>query len=433
MRLLESSPPMCPRDLHCSQWAREYLKYCLCNMKDGVSLTLGLFSVISWGVAEIPQIITNYKEKSTEGLSIAFLMTWIVGDLLNLFGCMLEPATLPTQYYMAMLFTTTTMILTAQTIYYSHIYHRLKSKRQCQKGLKPIQTEAVENKRHCNYGIDKQQVNNADRQGHETNGFAPGVPPSSPIPLPALPCSSSREGELYYMSARSLSRSYTPTAGSFPAHRRTPTLIYDQNSIEEPLLSGLVHMQSAPRSSTKTMLCAVSALTFFLGSSNLHPKKSSTLKNMVFKKPNQGVVIQVGRKLLEVGVVLLQETGGTGSSGIGAYLGWGMAFIYMGGRLPQICLNIRRGNVEGLNPLMFTFALVGNATYVASILASSLDWFKIKPNLPWLVDAGGCVLLDTFILIQFIYYNYRRDPDAKALVSRVRGPMDEFRCFVRLM
>lgn len=26
-----------------------------------------------------------------------------------------------------------------------------------------------------------------------------------------------------------------------------------------------------------------------------------------------------------------------------------------------------------------------------------MDWSKLKPNLPWLVDAGGCVLLDTFV------------------------------------
>lgn len=34
-----------------------------------------------------------------------------------------------------------------------------------------------------------------------------------------------------------------------------------------------------------------------------------------------------------------------------------------------------------------------------SILVSSLDWSRVKPNLPWLVDAGGCVLLDAFVSI----------------------------------
>ncbi|RXH76210.1 hypothetical protein DVH24_019098 [Malus domestica] len=87
---------------HCWEWGRKYLGYELCSVKDFMSLALGVISVLTWGVAEIPQIITNYKAKSTHGLSLAFLMTWILGDLFNLFGCLLEPATLPTQYYTAM-------------------------------------------------------------------------------------------------------------------------------------------------------------------------------------------------------------------------------------------------------------------------------------------------------------------------------------------
>lgn len=80
-------PPSCPSSPRCAQWAQTYLKYCLCSTKDGVALGLGLASVISWGVAEVPQIITNYKQKSTEGLSIAFLMTWIVGYEVWHFPC----------------------------------------------------------------------------------------------------------------------------------------------------------------------------------------------------------------------------------------------------------------------------------------------------------------------------------------------------------
>lgn len=45
--------------------------------------------------------------------------------------------------------------------------------------------------------------------------------------------------------------------------------------------------------------------------------------------------------LLQVSGGLLQESVTGGSSGIGSYLGWAMAAIYMGGRLPQICLNVR--------------------------------------------------------------------------------------------
>ncbi|KAM7529925.1 hypothetical protein LguiB_033335 [Lonicera macranthoides] len=355
MELIKSSPQICPIDQHCWQWARKYLKYCLCSTKDGVSLTLGLISVLSWGVAEIPQIITNYKDKSAEGLSIAFLMTWVVGDFLNLFGCMLEPATL---------YTVTTLSLVSQAIYFGHIYPRLKLNRQA---------ETVEKEGQHNNEVGKIQVDDTNEWGNGSKTIASGVALSTPIPLPAGARNGSIDREFYYMSARSLSRSHTPTMG-FYVKRRT-TMVFERNSVEEPLLSEQVSPQSAPNRDTKSMLCVASAVTFFFGTFYLQLVQNLGL-NTTPKTPNRGVVLKVGRTLLQVEEAassfsysvngsLLKENGSMENSGIGTFLGWGMAAIYMGGRLPQICLNFRRGNVEGLNPLMFIFALVGNATYVA--------------------------------------------------------------------
>ncbi|KAF9664474.1 hypothetical protein SADUNF_Sadunf16G0022500 [Salix dunnii] len=452
MELFRSTMPMCPQ--YCSQWARIYMKYCLCSTKDGASLTLGVISVLSWGVAEIPQIITNYKKKSTEGLSLAFLFTWIIGDLFNVFGCMLEPATnvlvcdimgfkssqsyngynisvhfeftdevlclilqLPTQYYMAVLYTITTSVLTAQTIYYGHIYHRLKCNRRCIKAPISSQTEEAGRIRQGNSDAEG-QVNNADKQRNETASPDGTNGSSSPIPFPTLTQKSSTGRELYYMSARSLSSSHTPTVGSSLAQRMASPSFSKRNSIEEPLLGVDVTTQSAPNLNTKTMLCVVSVVTL-LGTLNLHQSANNRL-DRAFENKHQGFVIQVGRKILQVSSRISHENDSDGSgsgSGIGTFLGWSMAAIYMGGRLPQIFLNIKRGNVEGLNPLMFVFALIGNITYVASILVDSMAWSKIRANLPWLVDAGGCVLLDTcvsllthncFILLQFIYFHHRR-------------------------
>ena len=33
-----------------------------------------------------PQILENYQNKSGEGLSVAFIVAWTLGDLCNLFG-----------------------------------------------------------------------------------------------------------------------------------------------------------------------------------------------------------------------------------------------------------------------------------------------------------------------------------------------------------
>ncbi|OVA03880.1 Cystinosin/ERS1p repeat [Macleaya cordata] len=345
MGLIEGSLPVCPRNQHCSKWARETMKYCLCGTKDAVSLSLGMLSVISWGVAEIPQIITNYKEKSTEGLSIAFLLTWIVGDLFNLFGCRLEPATV--SYSFHFLYTITTGILAAQTIYYGHIYHRLKANRRGLLNKGPNQSDIVDKAKSKNNTLcmEKGKLGDSGTNGSDTSDG--GRVPSSPIPVnaPVLSRHGSFGRGMYYTSARSLTKSHTPTAGSYLAQSRgsesTTTIpIRDPHTIEEPLLAGAVSAQSAPPLNTKSMLCAISAVTFFVSSFDLHFSVNNR-HNMVLEKPLRGVVIRVGRKLLQNNVKLSLLQGSERNSEIGTILGWAMAAIYMGGRLPQICLNVR--------------------------------------------------------------------------------------------
>lgn len=109
-------------------WSVErYLNNSEGGVRDYVSFGFGLISVFSWAVAEIPQIFTNFKKGSTEGVSLAFLMTWVVGDLFNVIGCLMEPATLPTQFYTALVYTITTVVLVLQTIYYDHSHNWWKT------------------------------------------------------------------------------------------------------------------------------------------------------------------------------------------------------------------------------------------------------------------------------------------------------------------
>ncbi|KAF7852213.1 hypothetical protein BT93_L5366 [Corymbia citriodora subsp. variegata] len=337
-------------------------------------------------------------------------MAWILGDLFNLFGCMLEPATLPTQYYTALLYTITTLMFTGQTVYYGHIYPRLRHRRPFCKGPKPNQIESAGNDRLNIHKVTVKQANSSERSQNGSDTIDRQSVLRSPIPLPALLTNASPGKGLYHVSARSLSSNHTSTEGSYFPQRMSPNNADNEGKFEEPLLAGDSSEQSAPSRKTKNMLCLVSAVMFF-GTFNL-PKPVNNSASSVSKK-HSGHVMQVGRKLLQVNHEMFQENGFAGNGGIGTFLGWAMATIYMGGRLPQICLNIRRGTVEGLNPFMFLLALIGNITYVASILVSSLDWSKIRPNLPWLVESSGCALLDIFILIQFIYFSYYRKQDGK--------------------
>ncbi|KAF0897906.1 hypothetical protein E2562_001617 [Oryza meyeriana var. granulata] len=410
-------PPSCPSAGHCAKWAQTYLKYCLCSTRDGMALTLGLLSVISWGVSEVPQIITNYKQKSTEGLSLAFLMTWIVGDLFNLIGCFLEPETLPTQFYMALLYTITTLILAGQTVYYSHIYHRLKAK-------KARATNKPQRHQHADASL-RENLLGPKIIGEIRNNSHPGAT----VPIPSSPITVNTEGvrhrhgpsslgtDYYYTSARSLSSSPLPMAGTWSANQYPTNSPPETDDQKESLVTEFAPAQYAPSPLTKNSLSVVPWMAFILGMSVLHFLVGTTHQEV----PN-GIVIPVGRRLLLLADDHANSSLSHGSgSGIGNFLGWAMAVIYMGGRLPQILLNMKRGNAEGLNPLMFTFALVGNVTYVGSILVKSLEWSKLKPNLPWLVDAGGCVLLDTFIILQFLYFHYRKrhEPDEPDSADKV--------------
>lgn len=88
-------------------------------------------------------------------------------------------------------------------------------------------------------------------------------------------------------------------------------------------------------------------------------------------------------------------------------VGWISAFLYLSSRLPQIIKN-RETKCQGLSLLMFTFSVLGNTTYVASILLESLASDHLLINAAWLVGSGGTIFLDLIVLGQFIAYSGAR-------------------------
>lgn len=347
----------------CVDWVEKYFQDCLCNLKDDFSFAFGLISLVCWGVAEIPQIITNFRTKSGHGVSLAFLLTWVAGDVFNLVGCFLEPATLPTQLYTALLYTISTLVLVFQSVYYDHIRRWWK----CPQG----------------------NVNNDHRDEEDKEPLRPTWDHSE-TPTPSVPVKASPRRDFYYTSARSMAGSATPPYRShlWTARSGPSTLGIDVDSSSDD--------ESAP----------------------ISYKRSVSKPMPIPRSAGYGTILATSVNLPIQTKALMVQTGLTGRklllennmehNVLGQWLGWLMAVIYMGGRLPQIYLNIERGNVEGLNPLMFVFALLANVTYVASILVRSTEWDRIKANMPWLLDAVVCVGLDLFIILQYIYYRYVR-------------------------
>ncbi|XP_057422307.1 uncharacterized protein LOC130716126 isoform X2 [Lotus japonicus] len=352
----------------CVGWVETYFNDCLCTMKDDISFSLGLTSLAFWGIAEIPQIITIFRTKSNHGMSLAFLCTWVAGDICNLVGCLLEPATLPTQYYTALLYMSTTILLVSQVIYFDYI------------------------SRWCTH---RHNINNKGTHEEEERPLKPKASEESEIPIPNGTPRAAPRREYYYMSARSLAGSATPPSLSYIRAARSGPSAMEFNGADSS------SDDEAPPPTSASRSLAGSYGTFLAASLNL-PLKSDALRHY-------GYTGFTTRKLLQ---------GDEIHNAIGLWLGWLMAAIYISSRLPQIWLNIKRGSVEGLSPFMFIFALVANVTYVGSILVRATEFKSIKANMPWLLDATVCVTLDIFIISQYIYYRYFQKREREASDDR---------------
>lgn len=55
----------------------------------------GSVSIACWVVVFSPQIIENFRRSSAEGLSIVFIVIWLIGDIFNILGAVLQ-GVLPT-------------------------------------------------------------------------------------------------------------------------------------------------------------------------------------------------------------------------------------------------------------------------------------------------------------------------------------------------
>jgi uncharacterized protein with PQ loop repeat len=87
--------------------------------------------------AQVPQLIENYKQGSAEGISLAFLTVWFVGDVTNLVGAVWA-GLVPTVIALAIYFCFADLILISQCVYYN-----LKNSRR-QRKASTRSTDSVE-------------------------------------------------------------------------------------------------------------------------------------------------------------------------------------------------------------------------------------------------------------------------------------------------
>lgn len=255
---------------------------------------LGWISIATWVVVYSPQIYENFSLKSGEGVSIAFIVIWLAGDLCNLAGAW-TAGLLPTMIILAAYYTLCDTVLIIQIYYY----------------------------RWLNTGtLARPQAHHVENTGEAT------------------PLLSSSNGTQESEKKRSLKRHVLEYVGM--------------------------------------ILCLVGAGIAAWGISQKVQGVGGD------EEPRPGEVVEWKSQLM----------------------GYCSAMLYLGSRIPQILKNFDT-KCRGLSPGLFIFGIMGNLTYALSICVSSMEMEHLIANASWLAGSTLTVLLDVFVLGQFVYYRRR--------------------------
>ncbi|DBB18691.1 TPA: hypothetical protein ACH3X3_000299 [Trebouxia sp. C0006] len=361
-------------DPGCADWAKSFGD-CICSTKDLTSFILGLASVVFMGVCCLPQIIINFINGSSDGLSLGMIMIWMVGDGCNLAGVFLTKA-LPTQVYMACLFAILDILLNVQHCWYVYWVVPRRTKRE-----------------------QEQQTATAAAEPHDpaSEQQLTQQPPVDPLVKAVTNASSVNTGMHVTPDAAStkdIELISDPTAKIPAAHQL------------RALSAGLMLVGCGMMTAGVPTMITAGVTGTLPGASDYKSTSGAWAQNH-----------------LSVGRVLLDDSGATAASGrtvnIGQGLGWVMTLTYLAARVPQLFKNFRRGTTEGLSLFMFVLLVLGSITYVLSIFIRSTAAEFVVPKLPWLIEALGAIFLDGSIVFQIFYYRHknRNKPPPQVLAS----------------
>lgn len=346
---------------------------------EAISGICGSISIACWVVVFSPQIIENFRRGSAEGLSIQFVVVWLLGDVFNILGAVLQ-GVLPTMLILAVYYTIADVVLMVQCFYYRGFTLR--------DDIAPPAAPPPKPKRN----------GNSNGNGH----YHAGEP-------------SERTGLLAGGRGEEVASSTYPERSPYYGiedHERRGSWTHLSPAV--PFVSEEPETAPAPVPTTWAQAVAFNSLAVFMVCA---AGVAGWWLSRTYGRGGNG-----------------DGDGNPPSDGqqdplefntLGQVFGWLCAVLYLGSRLPQLLLNWRRKSTEGVSVLFFLFACLGNLTYVLSILAfepkcagdegcqrgeaAQIFWQYILVNLSWLAGSAGTLLLDMGIFVQFFVYSKTED------------------------
>lgn len=347
-----------------------------------------------------PQIIENFRRSSADGLSLIFIIVWLLGDVFNILGAVLQ-GVLPTMTILAVYYTLADIVLLGQCFYY----------RGFTLSDTPTKPAAVQPR--------------ADEEATENSPLLLSPDGTrSPARLTPGDADRPRKGSMSSFHSHFLAVDGTHLSPATP-------LLAPPRPTDAPAAQALKPtpgFQTFLFNLTALLLvCAAGIFGWWLSTSN-----SGTRQHRKHRSSPT-----VPRISLAFPSTAEQQDSGIYFDFWGQTFGYLCAILYLGSRIPQLLLNYRRKSTEGVSMLFFLFACVGNLTYVMSIIAyepgcareqsiggsragptyshgycEEGEWSReygryVLVNASWLIGSAGTLLLDLAIFAQFWIYRGR--------------------------
>ncbi|KAL2863486.1 PQ-loop repeat-containing protein [Aspergillus lucknowensis] len=360
---------------------------------EALSGICGSISIACWVVVFSPQIIENFRRGSADGLSLLFLIVWLVGDVFNILGAVLQ-GVLPTMIILAVYYTLADIVLLGQCFYYRGFTLRDEpSPFSIPEEPGEIETPSPVISRKPTEHTSLLTAHDTHPTYHSNIGSSNSRPANGNGPASAPTHS-------YGHRRHSASSLLHPSVDGTHLSPATPFIEPEKPSRRAQAVSTLQSVLF--NLSAVALVCAAGILGWYVSRSTpaTHEKHDERL-------PNDATLV---------------------FDPLGQVFGYLCAVFYLASRLPQILLNYKRKSTDGVSLLFFLFACIGNLTYVLSILAYSPvceEGRRCRPddigavyaryilvNLSWLIGSFGTLFLDMCIFIQFfLYQNGNGDPD----------------------
>ncbi|KAI1505433.1 PQ-loop-domain-containing protein [Biscogniauxia marginata] len=197
---------------------------------EAISGICGSISIAAWVVVFSPQIIENFRRNSAEGLSVQFIIVWLLGDVFNILGAVLQNV-LPTMLILAIYYTIADFVLLAQCFYYKGFTWRDEVEPS---QPKPSNGHTAGEPNERTGLLNNVHLEERERRGSEWSHLSPAVPLVSKQPITPPPTPTRLQSFIWNLVAVLMvcaagilgwliSRSYAGGEPAEPSDERLPT------------------------------------------------------------------------------------------------------------------------------------------------------------------------------------------------------------------